>query len=278
MRRALPFEEDDLNALLDWCNASEQRSMYTVPVGHVTRALQRFLGSHEASDALRERVAQFATRVRGSYDKDVKRHGTALEQLLAGSATAPDSADGAEPNGDAPRAVLPPPPAAPAGDPAVLHVLKRHLGVAQAEVGTEALDPEGFPLRIDTPFRLEHSLLSEMLASVIGTRNYSQPTLETLHGADRVLRMDPEATGRLLLAAAERDAAGFLVRGDNANPAVWQARYAVASLTKTLAQRAFALDRDGVFDFLLYVAMRAPAWDRRALEQAFVLLLDQVER
>ncbi len=280
MRRTLPFEEADLLALLDLCNGSEQLSKYTAPVGHVTRALERFLDTHALSDAMRERLKRFAAGLREANDKDANRYGTAVEQLLAGPA-APGSAQTPEPNDDVPdvpTAPSPAPAAAPAGNPAVLDALKRHVGVAGDEVATEALEPDGFPLRADSPFRAEHALLSEMLASVVGTRLYMQPTLETLRGGDLVLRMDPVASGRVLLAATERDVAGFFARADAANPAVWQSRYAVVSVTTTMAQRAFALDRAGVFDFLLYLAMRAASWDRRPFEAAFAALLDQVEQ
>ena len=277
MRRALPFQEQDLLDLLDWCNGAQQLAMYAVPVGHVTRALQRYLDTHVLSDALRERITQFASHLRESYDKDASRYGTAVEQLLAGPAAAV-SAEASEPNDDAPVVPLPPPAAAPAGNPLVLDAVKRHLGVAGEEVATERLEPDGFSLRTDSPFRSEHALVSEMLASVVGTTRYMQPALENVRGGDRVLRMDPAASGRLLLAAAERDAAGFLDRTDTGNYAVWQSRYAVASVTKTMAQRAFALDRAGVFDFLLYLAMRAAPSDRRPFETAFPTLLDQVER
>ena len=278
MRRALPFEEDDLNAVLDWCNGSKRLSTYMVPVGHVTRALQRFLDSHEPSDALTERVTEFASRVRGSHDKDVKRYGTALEQLMGVAASASDTPEVAEPNGDASAVPSPPPSAAAAGNPAILYSIKRHLGMGDEDVATEALEPDGFLLRIDSPLRPEHALLSEMLASVVGTRNYMEPSLDTLPGADRVRGMDPVATGRLLLAAAERDAAGFVARTSPAYPAAWQSRYAALSLTKTLGRRAFAFDRAGIFDLLLYLDIRASAWDRRAFETSSASMLDQVEQ
>jgi hypothetical protein len=280
MRRTLPFGEPDLIALLDLSNGSEQLATHNVPVGHITRALERFLDTHALSDALRERLTRFAAGLREANDKDVNRYGTAVEQLLAGPAL-PGSAQTPEPNDDITDVATPPsrpPAAAPAGDPAVLDALKRHVGLGRDDVATEALDPDGFLLRADSPLRAEHALLSEMLASVVGTRQYMQPTLETLRGGERVLRMDPAASGRMLLAAAERDVAGFFARGENVHPAVWQARYAVASVTTTMAQRAFALDRAGVFDFLLYLAMRAASWDRRPFEAAFAALLDEVER
>src|SRR5688500_12985154 len=51
MRRKLPFEEEQLLALLDWCNNPEA---YALPAGHIVRALERFLETHALSDALRE--------------------------------------------------------------------------------------------------------------------------------------------------------------------------------------------------------------------------------
>jgi hypothetical protein len=163
MRRALPFEEEDLLALLDWCNGAQQLSMYGVPVGHIARALQRFLETHALSDALRERVARFAADLRASYDKDANRYATTVEQLLAGPAATSDSVEPAEPNDSLPTAPSPPPAAAPAGNPAVLDAVKRHLGVAAEAVTTETLPPDGFPLRADSAFRAEHALLSEIL-------------------------------------------------------------------------------------------------------------------
>jgi hypothetical protein len=272
MRRSLPFEEPELRAVLDWCNDSE---MYGVPVGHVTRALQRFLENHPLSDDLRQRITRFAARLRQSHDKDAARYGTAVA-LLVTDPEAPSAAN--VPDDDE---VVPPsdsPSAAPAGNPAVLDVLKRQLGIAGEDVATETLGPDLFVLRSDSPFRAEHRLLSEMLESVVGTRNYSSPALDALRGGDRLLRMDPAECGRLLLAAAERDVAALLARTEGAIPAVWQSRYGIASLTMTLAQRPFVLDRAGSFDFLLYLAMRVSPWHRGSLEAAFDAVVGQVEQ
>jgi hypothetical protein len=277
MRRALPFEEEDLLALLDWCNGVEQLTTYVVPVGSVTRALQRFVETHEPSVALRARITRFAASLREAHEKDAARHGTTVEQLLAGLTAGPDASDVAEADADAPRATLPPPAAAPAGHPGVLDAIKRQLGVAGEDVTTEALEPDRYPLRADSPLRSEHAFLSEILTSLVGTTRYAQPPLETLPGGDRVLTMDPEATGRLLIAAAERDAYGFIARNDGNVPAVWQSRYALASLTRTLAERRFTLPRAFAFDFLLYLAMRGASWDRRPFEAAFDALVGQVE-
>lgn len=277
MRRALPFEEEDLLALLDWCSGTEQLSVQTVPVGHVTRALERFLEDRAPSEALEERMTRFAARLREAYDKDAHRYGTAVEQLLVSPAVR-SGTDIARPDEGTSPAVAPPPDPAPAGNPAVLDALKRRLGVAGDEVAGQALDPDGFCLRADSPFRSEHDLLGEMLRSVVGTRHYSQPPLDALRGGDRAMAMDPAASGRLLLAAAERDIAGLVARTDHNNPAVWQSRSAVAAITKTLAQRPLALERDGVFDFLLYLAMRAAPWDRRAFDAALAAMLHQVEQ
>jgi hypothetical protein len=276
MRRTLPFEEDDLIAILDWCSGADRLTMHEVPVGYITRALQRFLEGRAASDALRERMTRFAVALRAVYEKDIARHGTTIEQLLAGPIGS--SSEAGQPNDDTPAAPLPPPAAAPVGNPAVLDAVKRDLGIAGEAAATEPLDPDGFPLRADSPLRAEHALLSEMLASVVGTRNYVQPPLEALRGSDRVLAMDAAATGRLLLAAAERDAADFLAPTEGGNHVLWQSRYAVTSLTATLAQRSFALDRSGAFDLLVYIATRAAPRNRRPFDTAFATLLSYVEQ
>jgi len=271
MRRTLPFEEAELLAVLDWCSDAEA---YGVPVGHVTRALQRYADAHPLSDVLRERIASFAARLRRSHNKDAARYGTAVEQLVKGSSDVADVASDDEQTLSAP---LPPPSPAPAGNPAAFDALKRHLGVAGDEVATERLEPDGFLLRSDSPFRAEHALLSEMLASVVGTRSYSAPKLESMTGSDRVLRMDQGASGRLFLAAAERDVAGLLARAGGDATAVWQSRYAASSLTATLAERPFALDRAGCFDFLLYLAMRMVSWNRGGFGAAFDAVVRGVE-
>jgi hypothetical protein len=272
MRRALPFQEDDLHAILAWCNDAE---LYGVPVGHVTRALQRYLADHPLGDDLAERITRFAARLRGSTDRDAARYGTAVEQLLRPLAS--DAGDTAA-DDEEPTPPLPPPAAAPAGNPAVLDALKRRLGIAREHAATETLEPDGFVLPSDSPFHAEHRLLGEILSSVVGTRSYSAPALESLPGGDRILSMDPASSGRLLLAAAERDAAGLIARDGGAQPAVWQSRYAVASLTTTLAQRPFALDRAGCFDLLLYLAMRSSPWHRPAFEEAFDAMVTQAEQ
>ena len=281
MRRTLPFGEADLVVLLDMCNGTERLSKYEAPVGPMCRALERFVDTHPLSDALRAPLTRFAAGLRGSNDKDTNRYGTTVEQLLAGRAPA-GSASTPEPNDDMPdvsAAPTPPPAAAPAGNPAVLDVLKRHVGVAgDDDAATERLEPDEFLLRADSPVRDEHILLSGMLASVVGTRMYMQPTLETIHGGDRVLRMDLVSTGRLLIASAERDAAGFLAGTNPAAPGGWQSRYAITALTKVLAQRPFVLDRAGLFDFLLYIAIRASSSDRRPFQAAFDALLLQAEQ
>jgi hypothetical protein len=58
MRRALPFEEGDLVAILDSCSGTERLSTYTVPVGHITRALQRFVAARPLSDSLRQHITR----------------------------------------------------------------------------------------------------------------------------------------------------------------------------------------------------------------------------
>ena len=271
MRRALPFEERDLLGILDWCNAAERRAMYDVPAGHIARALDRYLAANPLTDALRERVQEFAAQLRASFNKDMKRHATSVEQLLTGTR------GGASAVGDSGDATVeppsPPPEPAAAGNAAIFDVLKRHIGIAHDEAATQTIGPDDFPLRADSPLKSEHALLTEMISSVVGTRQYSSPNLPEMAAGPSVLRMDPVDTGRLLLAAAERDVAAFFARSDHSNPAGWQSRYAVGHLAKTLAQRPFALDRNGLFDFLLYVSMRATPWDRGVFDGPFAKLV-----
>ena len=273
-RRSLPFDQTDLLAFLDWCNGCSRLSTHFAPVGNITRTIQRYMANHPLGPELSDALRKFATRLREAYDKDAKRHATAIEQLCAPASE--------NLNVDTPpiqpsqcRPVQP----GPAGNPAILDVLKKYLGVAAnaAPAATREIGLDHFMLRDDSPLAAEHELLSQLFPEVIGKVGYNDPDLKQTRVGKQVLSMEDAARGRMLLAAAERDVSGLLARIDLSDHRSWQSRSAVAGIVPQIARLSFTLDRDGTFDFLLFVASRVTATNRSKYSDAIERLLDQVE-
>jgi Domain of unknown function (DUF4132) len=252
MRRALPFQKQDLIAVLNWCNKGPQSTVNFCPSGSLTRALERYAAKTPVDTELREAMKQFAARLRGSTDKDSKRLGTAVEQLCA--------ADGTEPAVEtAPVAERQPVPTpSPAGSAFVLQSLKRLLGLGSnaEEPQVTSFGPDRFPLSTHSPLRVEHEWLSTFFEEVIGTPHYYSPTLSEFPTGRALLDKDPTATGKVILAAAERHVNSLSgSAGDYTDTRSWQSRYAAAAPVSTLLNAGFELDRDGLFDVLLYLSV-----------------------
>ncbi|HUB50883.1 MAG TPA: DUF4132 domain-containing protein [Terracidiphilus sp.] len=99
MRRAIPFDRDDLITLLKFCNSTVEydldpsgnwsntvwRLQFCVcghlPGGHVVKALQRYAATAEIDEELKTLVTEYAKRLSGSWDQKEKRCATELEQL-----------------------------------------------------------------------------------------------------------------------------------------------------------------------------------------------------
>jgi hypothetical protein len=73
MRRALPFTEADLLALLNWYNGPDRSSASFAPLGAIVKAVERFAANNPLTLPLREALAAFATHVRNARDKDAGR-------------------------------------------------------------------------------------------------------------------------------------------------------------------------------------------------------------
>jgi hypothetical protein len=86
MRRNLPFNEEDLIAIVRWCAGSEPLSSVTTPIGSIVRALQRYAAETPIGPGLRDEMKSLAAKLRSSHDKEARRHGTAVEQLGAEAA------------------------------------------------------------------------------------------------------------------------------------------------------------------------------------------------
>lgn len=270
LKRALPFTKDDLLDMLECASAIQGWSAYILPLSGIARALERYAGTHSIDPALRRAMRGFGVQLRDVYAKDAKRLATLIEQLCV------ETADGAQP--EAPLEIGPPPAPAPAGCPAVLDQLKKHLGLGgdAPEGAITPVGPDGFGLREDSPLRHEHERLGALLREAGSASGYQVQ----LSGrkAQPILALEPLAVGRLLVAAAERHVAAlFAGTGDIENATQWQSRYAAVSLVPALATVPAELPRDLLFDLLLYLAART-GWDHGALAGLQVRLFAQIER
>lgn len=253
LRRTLPLQREDLIALLQWCNESPVLSAFFGPVGSIARALERFAGATPVDAELCDAMTQFATRLRSSQDSEAKHLATSVEQLcvrnFAGPAGAPAS----------PTQPVPTP--APAGTAGVLEPLKRLYGMPSdaAETPTEPIGPDRFPLGANSPLRQEHEWLSELLEEVANSDEYHNPTLTGLRAGRTLLAQDLATAGRVILAAAERHAHTLMApSNDYTDMHFWRSRYATASITASLLQAAFEVDRDGLFGLVLYLSALPP--------------------
>src|SRR5690606_25890334 len=105
--------------------------------------------------------------------------------------------------------------------------------------------------------RSEHAMLTAVYADVVGKAGYHSVQLDASAPGRAITALDPVALGRVLLAAAERDVAAMLYSQTDYNDhAGWQSRYATTSVTQGLLRRKWTLDRDGLFDLVLFLAVR----------------------
>jgi hypothetical protein len=274
MRRTLPFEKQDILAIVEWCNGSATLGRYFAPLGQIVRALERHASQTPVDQDLREAMKLLAVRLRSCHDKDARRLGTAVAQLCVDSAT--------EPAGPASVGVetRPAPELAPAGCAAIFDQLKRHFRISPPDVlpSTTVTGPDRFALRDDSPLVREHGMLTAVYEGVAGTTSYVYPQLDKLRAGRELLALDRAAMGRALLAAAERHVHALLApSADLAEARVWKSWYATAGVALTLLQLPFQLPREGLFDLLLYLSAR-PSHGRSVDGELISELIVQAER
>ncbi len=273
MRRSLPFQEQDLLAILQCCNQSAHFSSFSAPIGAIRRALERFAEKKPVDGELREALKKFAAKLKSSQEKECKRLGTSVEQLYAA-----DVAD--EPMESPPLATsLPAPSPSRAGTPRVLEPLKKMFGMESnaTETNATAVGADRFPLSADSPLKHEHEKLSELFDELVGTHHYHNPSLSSYSAGRALLAGDNWAAGQVLLAAAERHVNSLMnPLADYTETRFWQSRYAAAGVVEPLLRTAFDLDRDGLFDLLLYLSVR-PAHLRAGTEVILEQVIAQAE-
>lgn len=265
LRRALPLERGDLESLLEWCMAQSVQVSYRMPAGQLTKSLERHAAAHGIDAELRVLMKRFAQWLRVSRHKDGARLSTTISQLCgeAGGEAAPEPAA---------VAVKPAPEPAASGNPLVLRALKAFLGTAAGpKPETVEIGPDRFDVAADSPLRAEHDTLSKLLEQGVAAKQWDTDPRKLAEGR-RILALEPGPRGRVLLAAAERHVASLLDHSrDLDETQLWYARYALASFVPALAGEPFELDRDALFDFLLYMSIRP--YDQQAV---FATLQDKV--
>lgn len=255
LRRALPLVKSDILAILNWCERSQANHRASVPAGVVTRAIERFASEHGVDDDIRPPLAAFGATLRESYDKNVKRFGTLVEQLCAGR-------ESEEPATTAARQATPKP--SPAGDPHVLVVLKQLLGIPGTHevVSTTEIGPDRFSLRADSPLRTEHEKLNDLSRDVRAAPDRQGYDLRKLPSAGSIFDTDPVPRSGMLLAAAERSVHARLNRRSSSPLDNWQDWYVGHAAVNELLPSAVELTRDHLFDVLLYTAMFIDGWSK----------------
>ncbi len=155
----------------------------------------------------------------------------------------------------------------PAGRPLVLDQLKRWLGSASdPDLPTIQVGPDRFNMPVASPLRSEHEKLTELLEEVAASRTYYRLDLRASAAGQALIDSDPVSRGQLLLAAAERHTAALLAPArDFSDARFGRSQYATADIARALASSPVELDRDSLFDILLYRSTR-PARERLADE------------
>jgi hypothetical protein len=93
-----------------------------------------------------------------------------------------------------------------------------------------------------------------------------------------LLALKPAAMGRALLASAERHISSLLnPPPDYREQGVWQSRYAAAASVYKLMHSQFELDREGFFDFVLYLSVR-PEYHRPTSGDLTALMTARAEK
>jgi len=270
MRRNLPFDKDDLLALLGWSGEAKLLSRHHCPIGPIARALQRYADHHTLDDDLRGAMHNFSRQLQLSHETEARRLATDVERLCLEAQAEPD----------VPAEILVQPAAAPApaGSHSVLTDLKQSLGMlpTDAAAATTILAPDAFACPNDSPLLTEHNLLSSVFQEASKSRK-SIP--EITRKAGRTLgKRAPAAMGLLMLAAAERHfgtrLSGASVPTDNL---VVESRYTATQVAMFLMTTEFELDRAGTFDLLLYLSY-LPDFQRASVTVLTPKLMANVQR
>jgi hypothetical protein len=253
LRRKLPLASEHLVRLADWIFASEIPNDTNYPLRAFVRAVEAHGAIPSDDAALRASLTRVAQVLRNSYIKALPKLAQVIETLLGDVKDIAPAAELTEiQKSTGPDPSIP----APAGSPTVLVQLKRFFGVLPEDrVTTAEVGFDHFPLRSDSPLREEHEFINMLLPEVIEKPGYNDPALSQTEAGRTMLKLGEDGRTKLLLAAAERCVnSHFVPSGGLADHRCWQSQYAVNGLFGTLLKSLPKLDRNGLFDLLLYLS------------------------
>ncbi|MDB5326500.1 MAG: hypothetical protein JWM57_2069, partial [Phycisphaerales bacterium] len=273
MRRSLPLTEEDLLTILDWCDEQQMTISYWVPLSSIVKAAKRYLDGSMPGPAMRESLSRFATKLEGG-DKAARRLAVDVQQL--GAVSIPLASIATQTS-----AVVRPVVPAPAGDVGVHQQLKYLLGVRDTPptATEEPFGPDRYIPSADSALLAEHRMIGDALDTFAQeARNSYRGEYPGLPPGSPMLAANDATRGRIYLAATERIVAHRLDSPDYADPQYanphglpdeppswltpqlmaqfFQGRVRAISLeiAKALSSTNAVLDRNGLFDHLLFNA------------------------
>jgi Domain of unknown function (DUF4132) len=248
LRRSLPLDRTDLLQLLEWLTQREYS--YSIPLGYATKSLERYAATHEIDEELGAAARRFATALRQGHSLDTKRLATVIDQMCASH---PQQDDEDEPR--EPRAA---PAPASAGDPLVVVPLKVKLGMLPADAvpETTACGPDRYAMLADSPLASAHALLTKLLEEKIQAVKWGTD-MDAFAAGQAILGLDPSARSRVLVAAMERHMASLMgPTMDYSDPSFWKSHSTLRGIVSRLGREPLGLNRELLFDLILYLAMR----------------------
>jgi hypothetical protein len=106
-----------------------------------------------------------------------------------------------------------------------------------------------------SPLAPGHGLLTKLLEEKIHAVKWGT-TMDEFATGQAILRLDPSARGKVLIAAMERNMASVMGPSvDYSDPTFWKSRSILPSIVKRLGREPMGLNRELLFDLILYVAM-----------------------
>jgi hypothetical protein len=248
LRRSLPLDRMDLLQLLEWL--SQRGYSYGLPLGYATKSLVRYAATHEIDAELGTAARRFATVLRQGYSNDAKRLATVVDQMCASLPQQDDE----DQQGELTAAPAP----SAAGDPLVLVPLKVKLGMlpAGAAPETTACGPDRYAMLTDSRLASAHALLTKLLEEKIQAVKWGTD-MDAFATGQAILGLDPPPRSKVLIAAMERNMASLMGPSlDYSDPPFWKSCSTLPGIVSRLGREPVALNRELLFDLILYLAMR----------------------
>lgn len=271
MLRKLPFSREQLIAIAGHIASVDPLGRGVLPLTSFVKAFEANGPIHSSDAAFYPALSCLVKSLREGYGIEVKL-ADRIDRLLVREETGSNDSSGPqtlEPDASAPLAV---------GSPEVLLSLKKFLGLPAAESDiVQVVGYDQFPLRADSPFLAEHEAISLLLPGLVERPGYQEPDLTKSPVGQAMLTSDSIGKGRLVMAVTERCANAKLQRGYGADHRIWQSHYAFAGMLQQMLAAEYTLQRNDLFDLLLYFSvLNEYLWVQ--YQKAGLKLIDQVER